>query len=268
MIPASSPPPPEIAAAFGGARARVPSVTLDLQWYPTVTSTMDLCADAAAGGAPEGLVICADEQTSGRGRRGRVWSSPAGSGLYLSIVLRPTHVGDDRRVLSLITLAAGVAVHESIDRATGFGPQLKWPNDVVVGRRKLAGILAEGHGLGTSDQAVILGIGVNVSRAAYPQETARRATSIEAESGRRVDRARLLEELLVTVFDRYDRLRRGEADDILRAWREISPTARGARVESADGRRGVTAGLDADGALLVETSRGVERVIAGELRWL
>ncbi len=226
---------------------------------------------AAEAGAAEGLVIVAETQTAGRGRRGRSWSSPPGAGCYLSLVLRPPL--DDRapQLLSLLTLGAGVGVRDAIEHATGVAAQLKWPNDIVVGRRKLAGILAEGMGIGTAAQTVILGIGINITAGPHPDEVAARATAIEAEGAGAVDRPRLVDETLRRVADAYLRLRRGEADDILRAWRAAAPSASGSPVEwdqGNGGRRGVTAGVDEQGALLVRTAAGLERVIAGEVRWL
>jgi BirA family transcriptional regulator, biotin operon repressor / biotin---[acetyl-CoA-carboxylase] ligase len=271
MLPASSPAPPAVLAAFQGAIARVGSLRLDLRWYATVSSTMDVAEEAVLAGAPEGLVVVAEEQTHGRGRRGRTWSSPPGAGLYLTFVLRPPLVGAGGMMLGLITLATGVAVRTAIGRASGFEPELKWPNDVMVGRRKLAGILAEGHGLGRPNQAVLVGLGVNVLSAAHAGEISARATSLEDELGRPVDRSRVLEELLVAVPEAYDNLRRGNADDILRAWRQAAPSAEGAAVRwhSAEGpREGTTAGVDRVGALLVTTGRGTERIVGGELEWV
>lgn len=269
VLPASAPLPSDLASAYNSALARSPAIRLDLRWYPTVTSTMDLAAEAVQAGA-EGLVICADEQTAGRGRRGREWTSPAGAGLYLSLVLRPAHdpVGDTR-VVALVTLAAGVAVHEAISTATGLVPELKWPNDVVVGRRKIAGILAEGSSIGTPEQAIVLGVGVNVLKSSYPPDIEARATSIETELGRAIDRAVLLEELLVALAACYDRLRGGDADGILRAWRAVAPSAQGARVLWVDrDRQGITAGVDESGALLVDFRGRIERMVSGELVWL
>jgi BirA family biotin operon repressor/biotin-[acetyl-CoA-carboxylase] ligase len=270
VIPAPSPAPAEILSALNRALARGLAIRLDLRWYPTVPSTMDVAAEAALASAPEGLVIVADEQTAGRGRRGRPWSSPAGAGLYLTFVLRPPpHTASGG--LSLLTLATGVAVREAVMRATGFAAELKWPNDVVIERRKLAGILAEGISIGTPDQTVLIGVGVNVRTASHPGEIADRATSLEAELGRVVDRGILLEELLVSIPQMYDRLRRGNADDILRAWRSASPSAVGRVVEwqGGDGvHRGTTTGIDESGALLVRTGAGTERVLGGELIWI
>jgi BirA family biotin operon repressor/biotin-[acetyl-CoA-carboxylase] ligase len=271
MFPASAPLPPEVAAAVNGAIARGLPLRLDVRWYASVTSTMDVASDAVQSGAAEGLVVLADEQTAGRGRRGRTWSSPPGGGLYLSIVLRPPDDARGSIVVATITLAAGVAVREAILHATGLAADLKWPNDLLVGRRKVAGILAEGAAIGSALQTVVLGIGINVQSAAHPDEIVSRATSLESELGRPVERMRLLEELLVAVAARYDDLRRGEVDGILRAWRAAAPFAHGAAVEwdAPDGvRRGVTAGVDDAGALLVRTRAGVDRLVAGEVRWI
>lgn len=269
-VPASGPLPPDIAAALNAAVSRIVAFRVDLRWYASVTSTMDVASEAAHLGGPEGLTIVADEQTRGRGRRGRVWSSPPGAGLYVSFVLRPPLESLESPVLPLLTLAAGVAVRDALTEATGLAPVLKWPNDVMIGRRKLAGILAEGIAIGTPAQAVVLGIGINLAPAAHPPEIADRATSIEVAVGEPPDRSRLLEELLVAVAEAYDRLRRGSADDILRAWRAAAPSADGTEVEwdGADGLRvGVTAGVDDDGALRVVTAQGLERITAGEVRW-
>jgi BirA family biotin operon repressor/biotin-[acetyl-CoA-carboxylase] ligase len=271
MLPASSPAPADVLAAVNAATARGGPVRLELRWFASVTSTMDVAEEAAQAGAPEGLVVAAEEQTHGRGRRGRAWSSPPGAGLYVTFLFRPPLVEGASSVLSLLTLATGVAVRDAIARASGFSPELKWPNDLMVARRKLAGILSEGIAVGTPEQTVLVGMGINVLAAAHPADVAMRATSLESELGRTVDRGLLLEELLVTVPRAYDDLRLGNTDDILRAWRGASPSAVGRIVEWHDAsgvHRGVTAGIDATGALLVKTSGGTERVLAGELSWM
>ena len=221
---------------------------------------MDVAASLVAEGAPHGVVVAAREQTAGRGRRGATWESPPGAGLYFSFIARPT-----AQQVSLVTLAAGVGVCEAVAKATGLEPLLKWPNDLLVGRRKLAGILAEGHAIGSSEQAIVIGVGVNVLRAAYPPEVAARATSLEEELGRSVDRDTLLNAIVVALDRRLVALSE-DPGDILRSWRASSPSSLGTRVEW-DGRHGVTAGIDDSGALLVNTSAGVERIIAGHLHW-
>ena len=271
MIPAAIPAPADILAAVNAAAARGGPLRLEFRWFATLASTMDVAEEAVQAGAAEGLVIAAEEQTQGRGRRGRSWSSPPGAGLYLTFVFRPPYSGASSSALSLLTLAVGVAVRGAIGRAAGFFAELKWPNDLMVNRRKLAGILSEGIAVGTAEQSVLVGIGINVLSAAHPDEVASRATSLESELGRTVERGHLLEELLVAVPQAYDDLRRGNTDVILRAWRRASPSAVGHSVEWRDlsgVHRGVTAGIDPTGALLVRTEQGTARVVAGEMSWM
>ncbi len=241
-------------------------------WYSTVPSTNDLAGALAERGAREGCAVIAEAQSAGRGRHGRVWSSPPGAGLYISTILRPpTHA------LSLLTIAAGVAVADAIQRATGLDCQLKWPNDVYAGERKLAGLLAEAGSMEEGDDAddsprlryVVLGIGINVMPAAHPADVAARATSIEGELGRGIDRGLLLTELLVSLSARYEELRGGHPQDVLSAWRARSASTLGRAVEWDAGgpRRGVADGIGDDGALLIRTEEGLERVISGEIRW-
>ena len=249
---------------------------LDVRWHASVPSTMDVAAALASDGAAHGVVVAAEEQTAGRGRRGASWASPPGAGLYFSFIARPGSQapGPKSQVpspkphqapLSLITLAAGIGVREGIAAASGLAPDLKWPNDVMVGRRKLAGILAEGLAIGTRHQAIVIGVGVNVRPAAYPPEIAARATSIEGELGRAVDRDTLFAAILDALSHRLAALDQ-RPGDILQAWRAASPSAIGTRVEW-DGHSGLTSGIDDTGALLVKTSAGIERIIAGELHW-
>src|SRR6185295_19469839 len=149
--------------AIARMRDRLGRLGSTIVHYPTIGSTNDAAADLVASGARpgiEGLVVVADEQTAGRGRRGHTWFSPPGSGLYVSTVLMPARARvDAARATALLTLAAGVAIAEGIDAATGLAVDLKWPNDLFVGRRKLAGILAEGSG----HDAIVLGYGINVA---------------------------------------------------------------------------------------------------------
>lgn len=255
--------PDDLAAALTALREARPELPLDVRWHAAVPSTMDVAGGLVSAGAAHGVVVGADAQTAGRGRRGRVWESPAAAGLYFSFIARPPLRAN--AALPLITLAAGVGVRAGVLAALGWAPQLKWPNDVMVDRRKLAGILAEGMAVGTATQAVVIGVGLNVLPSAYPPEVAARATSLEAELGRAVDRGQVLAEVLAGLCDSLATLERSPGD-ILQAWRTASPSASGTRVEW-DGGSGMTAGVDDSGALLVRTSSGIERIIAGELTW-
>lgn len=254
--------PEEFAAAVAALHARRVDARFAVRWHASLPSTMDAAAALAQGGAAHGVVVLAEAQTRGRGRRGTSWASPPGAGLYFSFIARLP----DPRTLPLLTLAAGVAVRDGINSSTGMVADLKWPNDLLVGRRKLAGILAEGHAVGTPEQAVVIGVGLNVLRAAYPPDVRARATSIEDELGRQVDRGRLLADILISLWDRLAQLGHSPSD-ILQVWRAASPNASGTRV-AWDGRHGVTAGIDDGGALLVTTPSGVERIIAGDLHWM
>lgn len=236
---------------------------LDVRRHRSLPSTMDAAAALAHDGAAHGVVVVADEQTAGRGRRGTQWASPPGAGLYFSFVARPANRAAGPS--SLITLAAGVGIRSGIAAATGLAPGLKWPNDLIVGRRKLAGILAEGLSIGTPAQAVIIGVGINIRPAAYPPDVAARATSLEGELARAIDPDELLARVLEHLRDTLARLDESPGD-ILQAWRAAAPSATGTRVEW-DGRAGITAGIDDSGALLVKTATGLERIIAGELNW-
>jgi BirA family transcriptional regulator, biotin operon repressor / biotin---[acetyl-CoA-carboxylase] ligase len=264
--------PLDVAEALG--RVRLGRLASRVLFYPTIGSTNDVAGVLAArGGDAEGAVVFADEQTAGRGRRGHVWFSPPGSGLYVSVILRPgsARIDPDRAIL-LTTLMAGVALVEGIEAATGLRADLKWPNDLLVGGRKLSGILSEGIGASTSSRlhAVIVGYGINIVPAAYPPELAARATSLESELGRAVDRAPVLAGTLAALAARYDDLLAGRFDAILDAWRRRAPTSAGTRVTwtaASGSQSGVTAGIDDRGALLVRVGERVERIVGGEIAW-
>lgn len=273
--------PVELGRAVSRDAARLGCFTGRIRYIPTVSSTSDVAAALAADGAPDGTTVVAGAQTAGRGRHGRTWSSPPGAGLYASVILRPP------RHVPLLTLMAGVALAEAVRGCTSLPIQLKWPNDLVIAgpgiadasaHRKIGGILAEASGPPESSAHVIVGFGINLGEADWPADVAARATSLEAElasrvgiQGRNVDLATLLVESLAALARWRDTLMAGRTDAILTRWRELSPSCDGAQVEvhGADGPRGgITAGIDETGALRVRTGDTVERVIAGEIRWL
>jgi len=265
-FPPGGPLPSELADAVVAVYARLAPLGSRFEFFPSIGSTNDVAAHHAAAGDHEGAVFVADAQTSGRGRRGRAWFSPAGAGLYVSTILRPSRSRDRDRATLLTTMAAGVALVEGVTRATGLTPSLKWPNDLYVARRKLAGILAEGIA-----DSVVVGYGINISTASFPAELGDRATSLETELGRGVDRATVFAETLASLASRYDDLLSARFDAILDAWRVLAPGAHGARVAwttPAGERSGVTAGIDDQGALLVRCDGEIERIVAGELTWL
>ena len=266
----SEPLPHDLAVALDATAARRGNFGRTVHYHSKIGSTNDAAARLAEAGASEGTIVVAASQTSGRGRLGRDWFSPPEAGLYVSIVCR------DREAAPFLTLAGGVAVAEGIRNATALPVEIKWPNDIVTPapgpsrRRKIAGILAEATSGADGLQYVVLGFGINLRPAPYPASLRDRASSLEAELGRPVDAGGVLAETLASFSEHASRLSRGESEGVLARWRELAPSATGSRVEyeGPRGRQaGITAGIAADGALLVRIGEHVERVIAGELVW-
>jgi BirA family biotin operon repressor/biotin-[acetyl-CoA-carboxylase] ligase len=275
-----------MAAALGAASARLHPLAARVVYLPETGSTNDAVADLAGHGAPEGTVAFADAQTRGRGRSGHAWFSPPMAGLYVSVLLRPADVvyGAPEAPpawAGLITLAAGVALADGIEAATGLRLDIKWPNDIVAADRrgprtvdrrwrKIAGILAEGHTVQGVLRHVVVGYGINVLRASYPPDIADRASSLETELGREVDRAAVLVETLAALAREYAGLRSGGCASLVARWRDRSPSAAGAEVSWLDAGRervGVTAGIDDQGSLLVARDGAVIALRAGEVTW-
>ena len=222
-------------------------------YYLAQAETTQRMLDAAQ---PEGAVAVAEEQTAGRGRMGRRWEAPAGSSILVSILLRPPA---DRRPAEL-TLVAGVAVAVVVERATGLAAQVKWPNDVMLDRRKVAGGLAE-----LKDNSVVLGIGINVNQRPgdLPDGTKLPAGSLRSVTGREYDRAPILVDLLLELERRYDAWR----DDGLESLYEdlgARDFLRGRRV-TVDGVAGTAQMIARDGRLEVATDTGPLLVESGEV---
>jgi BirA family biotin operon repressor/biotin-[acetyl-CoA-carboxylase] ligase len=262
--------PPDLAAALARAEPRLAGFVSGLVYHDEVGSTNDEAMRRSAEGAPAGTVVLAGRQTAGRGRHGRSWHSPPGAGLYLSVLLRP----DSEASRALVTLMAGVAAADAVQRVAGLEAVLKWPNDLVTvtpaGRRKLGGILAEASVMGSRPTHIVLGIGINVRRAALPAELAAIATSIEGETGLAVAPSTLAAELLAALAGGWRLLQAGERQAVLSAWRARARPLLGHPVRWAgggEGREGVARDIDDTGALIVDTPWGPERVVAGEVLW-
>jgi BirA family transcriptional regulator, biotin operon repressor / biotin---[acetyl-CoA-carboxylase] ligase len=275
----SEPLPADLSDAIAHVRdgRRLGRLGSHVLFFSSVGSTNDIAMTLAATGEHEGAVVVADRQTEGRGRRGRRWVSPPAAGLYASVVLRPARarIAPDRAT-ALLTLSAGAALAEAIESVCGLGPDIKWPNDLLIGGRKLAGILAEGM---VGEQAggyrpvtsVVLGYGINVGPAPPDPELGDRATSLERELGRPIDRAALFAETLAALAARYDDLLEGRFDAILDAWRRRAPSSVGARVQcdvAGESQSGRTEGVDDWGALLVRFGSRVERIVTADLTWV
>ena len=226
-----------------------------------VDSTQTTAFALAADGAEDRTVVVADYQASGRGRRGRTWEAAPGQSLLCTIVVRPRLAPAQWPAYSLV---AAVAVAETLARTAALAARLKWPNDVLIAGRKIAGILLESRVIGDSSAAVIaIGIGINLAQRAFPAALAARATSIVIESGRTVARDTMLA-VLLEAFDAWRARLESEGMAPVRArWLTLAETI-GRRV-SIDGVSGVAVDLDLDGALVLEDAGRRHRVVAGEV---
>lgn len=220
----------------------------------------------AREGRPEGTLVVADAQTSGRGRLGRPWVSPPGTGLYFSIVLRPTCAPDR---LPALTLTAGVATASAIQQM-GLGPQLKWPNDILISGKKVGGILTEAVFDEKQIDFAILGIGINVNTAgeAFPVSFRRQATSLKLSLGNPVSRIGLLQNLLIKFEHYYALFSEGDLLSIIHSWSDLDSTL-GRQVEVSlpqTSLLGVAEAVGLDGTLLVRDESGhLHRIVAGDV---
>jgi len=226
-------------------------------------STNDEAARLARAGARHGTVVTARSQRAGRGRDGRAWASPRDAGLYLSAVIRPPLPLVD---VPPITLAIGVGLCDAA-RAMGAPAVLKWPNDALVHGKKLAGVLVEAHSQGPRLEAIIVGIGVNLSAGALPPALAATAITLDQAAGAPIDRAAFLAQLLAHVECWIDRYIASGLPSIAPAWhaRMAAGISARARVDGAE-LCGEVAGLDGDGALLLRDASGrLHRVRSGDV---
>jgi BirA family biotin operon repressor/biotin-[acetyl-CoA-carboxylase] ligase len=249
------------------AKLRTRSFGRPTEWVRSCTSTSDRVVARAREGAPEGLCVIADEQTRGRGRAGRVWASPSGRGLLLSLLVRPRL---DVGALPPLALAVGVAAAEAL-RSLGVAVDLKWPNDLLAQGRKLGGILVESASEGPRLAFAVVGIGINVDTGPeeLPPELRESATSILLSTGRSIDRAMLAQTLLERLERWYERFVAEGPAEVVRAFRAAAQGTLGrrVRVRAADSWISGTAEDIADGgALILRDEDGVRRrIVAGEV---
>ena len=239
----------------------------DIRVFRETTSTNDIAEKLARDGVKEGVVVFAESQTAGRGRLGRQWQSPAGLGLWLSVLLRPQLRPQEA---TQITIASATALARAIREQTGLAPAVKWPNDLLLNGRKIAGILTELRAEPDRIHHVVLGIGVDVNQttADFPPELRRLATSLRLELGRPCHRAGLAVALLRELDRDYDRITHGHFEAVANEWAALDRTL-GREVSILVGTRrvrGRAEALDTDGALLVRTEHGhLERITGGDV---
>ncbi len=239
-----------------------------IHYYPILGSTNSEAHRLAKKGAAGGTVVLANAQSAGRGRQSRPWSSPPGKGLYFSLLLRPS--GKIPAVAAPVTLAAAVSIARQLRQSTGLEVAVKWPNDLLIGIKKIGGILTEAR---TSDQVllyIVLGIGLNINQqeADFPGELHLKATSLYLKSGLTYGRTALFFDLLESLRRSLDLFFKEGFAPFQPLWKEMSATL-GKKVVLAGSDKhvqGIAVDLDASGALLVEDARGQRhRIFYGEI---
>lgn len=245
--------PDQLGTAIVGRRIRA---------FPSIGSTNDLLRDAARDNENEGLIAVTDEQTAGRGRRGRTWTAPAGSSLLLSILLRPTWLPSSNAFM--LTMLASIAATEAITSVTGVGVDLKWPNDLQIGGRKVGGILVETELGDPNVHWAVIGCGINVNwdPSSIP-ELQTIATSLSAAHGADISRRELLRSLLQHTDRWYAELRRGARTALFDRWRGLLCTI-GQQVRATT-PYGIITGLaedvTPDGGLIIVDQQGERQIV-------
>ncbi len=262
---------PELDAALEGT-----PYSGRIRHFPTIHSTNTLAMREADEGAPGGTVYLADEQTAGRGRGAHAWHSASGTGIYVSVLLRPVMAPADALWLSL---AAGLAVQAAVREVTALEADIRWPNDLLLSGKKFCGILTELNAEVTRVRHAVIGIGINVHQPAFPPELASTATSLAIETGlalsgqSRWSRQDLLLALLhalhreTAALDQPRAIEQVAASILTRISRSSTwVSGKAVTVEEAETFSGVTDGLDARGFLRVRTADGVRTVLSGGVR--
>ena len=246
---------------------KIKIVGRDIQVFQETSSTNDVVEKLARDGVPEGVAVFAESQTKGRGRLGRKWLSPAHKGLWFSVLLRPHFHPQETTQLTVIS---ATALRRAIKTVCGIEADIKWPNDILIGGKKVAGILTEMSAEMDRVRHVILGIGVDVNQDAteFPAELRKIATSLKIEAGEEISRAELAVEMLRELDFDYARVCGGEFSAVADEWEGACVTiGKNVRVHVGDRKfRGHAESLDDDGALRVRTEHGLlERVIGGDV---
>lgn len=237
-----------------------------LLYFLTLPSTNEHARELSEDGWPEGTVVLAEEQTAGRGRAGRTWHSPPGVGLYFSVLLKPSL---EAHKIPLLTLMAAVAGAKAL-RDGGHGSVIKWPNDLLVSGRKVAGILAETRLRPAAPPEVALGMGINVNQTEeeLPPELREKAGSLRMDAGRPLDRTEVLIRMLLRLDEEYAALVAGGEQALIETYESLCPMARGRQVTvsgESETITGQTSGLSAQGALRVSGPAGMREIVAGEV---
>ncbi len=238
----------------------------ELLYFDVIDSTNLEAKRRAEEGAPEGLLIVADKQVAGRGRRGRSWESPAGANIFMTLLLRPSYSAD---CVSMVTLVMALSVAQAIEEVSKLPVRIKWPNDIVVNKKKVVGILTELTMEADYVQYMVSGVGINVNQTSFPEEISATASSLYLEKGQKVNRALLVQKSMEHFDENYEIFCRTDdmtgligAYNTLLVNREVAVRVLDPRGEY----EGIAHGINEKGELIVEKEDGsVENVYAGEV---
>lgn len=241
-------------------------MNIEICFRKEVSSTNDWARQMAEEGAPEGTLALADAQTAGRGRRGRQWSSPDRENVYMSLILRPRIRPENAAQL---TLVMGLSAAQGIREALDLPVQIKWPNDLVIEGKKICGILTEMSAGQEGIRFVIIGIGINVNNAGFPEELRERATSLKLEKGVDIEKKKIMDAVITAFLKNYDEFVKTEdLSGLVEEYNQILAN-KDRQVKVLDPKapfEGVARGINTSGELLVERGNGkVTAVYAGEV---
>ena len=239
----------------------------DIYLFDAIDSTNDYALKLAKEGAKEGTVVLSESQSKGKGRLGRSWFSPSGANIYLSIILRPQMPTSQ---IPLLTFAAAIAVAKSIRDVTNLDADIKWPNDILIRGKKVAGILSEMGAEKDKVNFAIVGIGINVNldKKDIPLELIDKATSIKIESNSLIDRTNLICRIIENLEEWYNLFERKGINDIIKEWKRLAITiGRDVKVQSGNSFvEGRAVDIDENGALLIKDRDGIiQRVLSGDI---
>ena len=237
-----------------------------LLYFDVTDSTNIEAKKQAETGAPEGLLVVADKQVAGRGRRGRSWESPAGVNIFMTIMLRPSF---EPEKASMITLVMALSTAQAITEVSGLPAKIKWPNDIVVNKKKVVGILTELTMETDYIQHLVCGVGINVNQTELPDNIKDTATSLYIEGGKKINRAELIEKVMERFEANYEAfLKTGNMQGLIEAYNEllVNKEAQVRVLDPKNEYEGISHGINELGELIVEKQDGsIENVYAGEV---
>ncbi len=236
----------------------------NLIYMSTVDSTNQKAKLLIKEGAISGTVIIADEQTAGRGRLNRIWVSEPGKNLLFSVIIKPTIANEQ---IGLISLYAGLAVAKAIEETLQIKPVCKWPNDLLLGKKKFCGVLSEAIFDDNELKGIVVGIGINVNQLNFPEEIREKTTSLKKELGREIDRFKVLNCVLNKMEYYYNKIQKGSINLIIKEWVHYT-TIFGKKISVKQNReeiRGIALRLAEDGGLVISTAKGELKILAGDV---